>query len=152
MKQLIKKIQTLFKSKSREQEPRTNPFADKLTDREFEAIINYVRATLIAEQSISNDSEPLRDELKKNVKSVESVPKTEIPDGKETSVESVSPKEKNNPLSTIQALTRFLRLNYHFRYNLLTTETEFRPAGGEAVYRTVTTRELNGISLSAQEK
>ena len=76
MKQLIQKIRTLFKSTLREQEPRTNPFADKLTDREFEAIINYVRATLTAEQntpskatpsvpenSTPNGSMPVRDEL-----------------------------------------------------------------------------------------
>lgn len=148
MKQLIQKIRTLFKSNPREQEPRTNPFADKLTDREFEAIINYVRATLTAEQntpsketlsvsenSTPNGSMPVRDELLSKAK--KSVPQKETPNG--------------NPLSTLQALTRFLRLNYHFRYNLLTTETEFRPVGGEAAYRTVTTRELNGISLSAQE-
>jgi predicted P-loop ATPase len=44
----------------------------------------------------------------------------------------------------------FLRTGYHFRYNRLTEETEFRPqADSSAPYRPVGKRELNSLCLAA---
>ena len=51
---------------------------------------------------------------------------------------------KSSPVSLTDRVNRFLQSAYDFRYNLLTEETEFRPAGkvGEG-FSSVGKRELN---------
>ena len=57
---------------------------------------------------------------------------------------------KSSPVSLTDRVNRFLQSAYDFRYNLLTEETEFRPAGkvGEG-FSSVGKRELNTFCLEA---
>lgn len=66
-----------------------------------------------------------------------------------------TPKPKNEPAATApvrltQQVNDFLHAHYDFRYNLLTEETEFRPAGRRDVaFRPVDKRDLNTFCLEA---
>lgn len=62
------------------------------------------------------------------------------------------PKEKaiSSPLRLTKDVTDFLIARYDFRYNVLTEETEFRPAGERtAAFRMLGKRELNTFCLEA---
>lgn len=60
---------------------------------------------------------------------------------------------KSSPVSLTDRVNRFLQSAYDFRYNLLTEETEFRPAGkvGEG-FSSVGKRELNTFCLEAHAR
>lgn len=60
---------------------------------------------------------------------------------------------KSSPVSLTDRVNRFLQSAYDFRHNLLTEETEFRPAGkvGEG-FSSVGKRELNTFCLEAHAR
>ena len=62
----------------------------------------------------------------------------------------VAERVKTVPVSLTDQVNRFLQSTYDFRYNLLTEETEYRPAGkvGEG-FSPVGKRELNTLCLEA---
>jgi predicted P-loop ATPase len=61
--------------------------------------------------------------------------------------------ETKEPIALTREVNEFLRTHYDFRYNLLTEETEFRPAGDrQATFTPVSRRDLNTFCLAAHER
>lgn len=60
-------------------------------------------------------------------------------------------KEKNNPVACLtEQVNTFLQANYDFRYNVLTEETEFRPADSHGcAFHPIGKRELNTFCMEA---
>ena len=57
---------------------------------------------------------------------------------------------KSSPVSLTDRVNRFLQSAYDFRYNLLTEETEFRPAGQrDFAFLPVGKRNLNAFCIEA---
>lgn len=165
MKQLLQQLRLFFKGNNRGQQRQTNPFADKLTDREFALIVAYVREHLLdgdlSDGKPATAEGPEPEEKESVPQSPSPIPghKGNVPQGKGLPPAKPVPhgRKESDPgtasptLVQLKRLTAFLCLNYRFRYNLMTAEVEFCPSGGDARYRTVTLREQNGIALAAQE-
>ena len=62
-------------------------------------------------------------------------------------------KERKQPVRLTQEVRAFLQEQYDFRYNLLTEETEYRPANKRAVpFEPVSKRELNTFCMEAHDQ
>lgn len=76
--------------------------------------------------------------------------KTEAPPAQPDNEEKANAK---TPLRLTQEVREFLQANYDFRYNLLTEETEFRPAGKRnTAFTPISKRELNTFCMEAHEQ
>ena len=65
----------------------------------------------------------------------------------------VAERVKTVPVSLTDQVNRFLQSTYDFRYNLLTEETEYRPADGRGEpFAPVGRRELNSFCLEAHAR
>ena len=61
--------------------------------------------------------------------------------------------ERKQPVRLTQEVRTFLQKQYDFRYNLLTEETEYRPANKRAVpFEPVSKRELNTFCMEAHDQ
>ena len=75
------------------------------------------------------------------------LPDTVPPTGKEKET------ERKQPVRLTQEVRTFLQKQYDFRYNLLTEETEYRPANKRAVpFEPVGKRELNTFCMEAHDQ
>ena len=75
------------------------------------------------------------------------LPDTVPPTGKEKET------ERKQPVRLTQEVRTFLQKQYDFRYNLLTEETEYRPANKRAVpFEPVSKRELNTFCMEAHDQ
>lgn len=84
----------------------------------------------------------------------DSIPDTELPAGKEKKEkEKKEGTEQKQPVRLTQEVRAFLQEQYDFRYNLLTEETEYRPAGKRgALFEPVGKRELNTFCMEAHDQ
>ena len=74
------------------------------------------------------------------------LPDTAPPTGREKET------ERKQPVRLTQEVRTFLQKQYDFRYNLLTEETEYRPANKRAVpFEPVSKRELNTFCMEASK-
>ena len=77
----------------------------------------------------------------------DSIPDSELPVGKEKET------ERKQPVRLTQEVRAFLQKQYDFRYNLLTEETEYRPAGKRGTpFEPVGKRELNTFCMEAHDQ
>ena len=77
------------------------------------------------------------------------LPDTALPTGREKEKEA----ERKQPVRLTQEVRTFLQKQYDFRYNLLTEETEYRPANKRAVpFEPVSKRELNTFCMEAHDQ
>lgn len=75
------------------------------------------------------------------------LPDTAPPTGKKKET------EQKQPVRLTQEVRTFLQKQYDFRYNLLTEETEYRPANKRAVpFEPVSKRELNTFCMEAHDQ
>lgn len=75
------------------------------------------------------------------------LPDTAPPTGREKEA------ERKQPVRLTQEVRTFLQKQYDFRYNLLTEETEYRPANKRAVpFEPVSKRELNTFCMEAHDQ
>ena len=75
------------------------------------------------------------------------LPDTAPPTGREKET------ERKQPVRLTQEVRTFLQKQYDFRYNLLTEETEYRPANKRAVpFEPVSKRELNTFCMEAHDQ
>lgn len=75
------------------------------------------------------------------------LPDTAPPNGREKET------ERKQPVRLTQEVRTFLQKQYDFRYNLLTEETEYRPANKRAVpFEPVSKRELNTFCMEAHDQ
>ena len=75
------------------------------------------------------------------------LPDTALPTGREKET------ERKQPVRLTQEVRTFLQKQYDFRYNLLTEETEYRPANKRAVpFEPVSKRELNTFCMEAHDQ
>ena len=75
------------------------------------------------------------------------LPDTAPPTGREKEA------ERKQPVRLTQEVRTFLQKQYDFRYNLLTEETEYRPANKRAVpFEPVNKRELNTFCMEAHDQ
>ena len=73
--------------------------------------------------------------------------------GKEQAEVTTKEREQRPPICLTQEVRAFLQEQYDFRYNLLTEETEFRPAGKRSVpFVPISKRELNTFCLEAHDR
>ena len=99
-----------------------------------------------------NAVEKTEKELQKTLKCHEDkytipLPDTVPPTGKEKET------ERKQPVRLTQEVRTFLQKQYDFRYNLLTEETEYRPANKRAVpFEPVSKRELNTFCMEAHDQ
>lgn len=74
------------------------------------------------------------------------LPDTALPTGREKEKEA----ERKQPVRLTQEVRTFLQKQYDFRYNLLTEETEYRPANKRTVpFEPVSKRELNTFCMGS---
>lgn len=98
--------------------------------------------------------EKMDKELQKTLKCHEDkyavpLPDTALPTGREKEKET----ERKQPVRLTQEVRTFLQKQYDFRYNLLTEETEYRPANKRAVpFEPVSKRELNTFCMEAHDQ
>lgn len=99
-----------------------------------------IAALLRAWRTGKEDPEPVETEVK-TTQAKPAKPQLPAEPSKEKSAE---------PISLTEQVNSFLQRHYDFRYNLLTEETEFRPANsrGEA-FHTIGKRELNTLCMEA---
>ena len=83
---------------------------------------------------------------------IDSLTDTELSAEKENK-EKKEETERKQPVRLTQEVRAFLQKQYDFRYNLLTEETEYRPAGKRGIpFEPVGKRELNTFCMEAHDQ